>query len=127
MMGRRKGAAGGLVQGAGSSGGAFLPCSCADRAGGLPMRGMGETLPYLPARSHAADPGVLGSQERGGERGFQKVCVMSPSTLPPPHNRLSASTLQGEWRGWGRMQGRRLQPGVGNSDTKIRGPAQVPA
>lgn len=59
------------------------------------MRRMGETLPYLPACSHAADPGVLGSQERGGERGFQKVCVMSPST--PPHNRLSASTLQGEW------------------------------
>lgn len=64
---------------------------------------LAETLPYLPAHSHVADPGILGNLERGGERGFQKVCVMSP---PTPTTQLSASTLQVSW-GLGDV-GRRL-------------------
>lgn len=80
---------GGCFRGPGAQDGAFLPCSCADRAGEGPSgRGVsGAPSPAsicYPAHSHTADPGILRSQER--EKGFPKVISKgdrSNSSHPP--------------------------------------------
>lgn len=101
---------GGCFMGPGAQGEGFLPCSCAIEHVGPPQERNGGALSpasaLSPACSHAAHPGVPGSQER--EKGFPEVCEVGPGPAPPL--RLSTRALQGCWGGGaGRRKGGRSQ------------------
>lgn len=99
LVGRRKGAPRWVFHGARSSRRGLPPLQLRDRAcGASPGEEWWSPLPgsaLSPACSHAAHPGVPGSQER--EKGFPEVCEVGPGPAPPL--RLSTRALQGCWGG----------------------------